>query len=348
MTKSIIPHESEFLFYAGPDGRLHIDVFYADETVWLTQKRMAELFDVEVQTINYHLKEVFDAQELAEATTIRKFRIVQTEGGRQVEREANFYNLDAIISVGYRVNSSQATWFRQWATTTLREFMIRGFVLDDERLKNGSHFGKDYFEELLERIREIRLSERRLHLKITDIFETSSDYQPNSEIAKNFFAFVQNKLHWAITGQTAAELIHTRADAEKPNMGLTSWKQSPKGKIVKSDTVTAKNYLTEKELGSLRRIVSAFLDLSEDRAERRIVMSMKDWAQFIDQYLKLNSYGVLSDSGSVSHAKAVKKAAQEYGKFRPIQDQNYISDFEKTAKRLNEKAEEKKVRGDSA
>ena len=226
--------------------------------------------------------------------------------------------------------------------------MIRGFVLDDERLKNGSHFGKDYFEELLERIREIRLSERRLHLKITDIFETSSDYQPNSEIAKNFFAFVQNKLHWAITGQTAAELIHTRADAEKPNMGLTSWKQSPKGKIVKSDTVTAKNYLTEKELGSLRRIVSAFLDLSEDRAERRIVMSMKDWAQFIDQYLKLNSYGVLSDSGSVSHAKAVKKAAQEYGKFRPIQDQNYISDFEKTAKRLNEKAEEKKVRGDSA
>jgi len=344
MSNDIIPTESDFLFYSGADGKLHIEVFYADESVWLTQKRMAELFDVDVRTVNEHLQNIYNSGELVKNATIRKFRIVQHEGGRDVEREVNFYNLDIIISVGYRVNSQQATRFRQWATTTLRDYMIKGFVMDDERLKNGTHFGKDYFEELLERVRDIRLSERRLHLKITDIFETSSDYQANDPIAKQFFAFVQNKLHWAITGQTAAEIVYIRADYNKSNMGLTSWNNSPKGKILKSDTMTAKNYLNEKELDSLRRIASAFLDLAEDRAERRIVMCMGDWSQFIDQYLALNSYGILQDSGTVSHSKAVQKAAKEYEKFRPVQDKNYISDFEKTTKQLETKVKNKGAR----
>lgn len=334
MNKDITPKESDFLFYSGPDGKLHVEVFFADETVWLTQKRMAELFDVDVRTINEHLQNIFNTEELNENSVIRKFRIAASDGKKYF---TNFYNLDAIISVGYRVNSASATRFRQWATTTLREFMIKGFVLDDERLKNGTHFGKDYFEELLERIREIRLSERRLHLKITDIFETSTDYEKTSEIAKSFFAFVQNKLHWAITGQTAAEIISSRADAKKQNMGLRSWKQSPKGKVIKSDTAIAKNYLSEKELRSLRRIVSAFLDLAEDRAERQIVMQMTDWASFIDEYLKLNSYGILQDAGSITHKSAIKKAAKEYMKFRPIQDKKYISDFEEEVKKITKK-----------
>jgi hypothetical protein len=331
MLKETTPYESEFLFYAGPGGQLQIEVFYSGETVWLTQKRMAELFNVDRSVITKHITNIFESGELVERGNVQKMHNAHSA------KPVTYYNLDVIISVGYRVNSQQATQFRQWATRTLRDFMIKGFAIDDERLKNGTHFGKDYFDELLERVREIRLSERRLHLKITDLFETSSDYQPQSKIVKTFFAFVQNKLHWAITGQTAAEIIYSRVNANRPNMGLTSWKQSPKGKIFKSDTSIAKNYLTEKELNSLRRIVSAFLDLAEDRAERRIVMRMGDWAQFIDQYLALNSYGILDDTGSVSHEQAVKKSFSEYDKFRSVQDKNYISDFEQVAKKIERK-----------
>jgi len=325
----IAPHQSDFLFYSAPDGRLEIEVFYAGETVWLTQDKMSKLFDRTKSTISEHINNVFEEGELERSSVVRKFRTTAADGKSY---EVAYYNLDVIISVGYRVKSIEGTRFRKWATEKLREYMIKGFVLDDERLKNGTHFGKDYFEELLERIREIRLSERRLHQKITDIFEMSSDYQSSSTTAKQFFAFVQNKLHWAITGQTAAEIVHTRANAKKDNMGLTSWKRSPKGKILKSDTSIAKNYLSEKELASLRRIVSAFLDLAEDRAERKIIMRMQDWAKFIDQYLSLNDYGILDGAGSISHDKAVKKAAKEYQKFRPIQDKEFISDFDEEDK----------------
>ena len=242
------PIEGEIILYTTDEGNAKVEVFFQNETFWLSQRRMAELFDVEVPTINYHLKEIFASGELPEAATIRKFRIVQNEGGRSVSREVEYYNLDAIIAVGYRVNSKKATQFRIWATQTLREFIIKGFVLDDERLKQGKRFGKDYFDELLERIREIRASERRFYLKITDIYEQCSiDYTRDAEITLNFFKTVQNKLHWAITGQTAAELIAGRVNAAKPNMGLTTWKNAPKGKILKSDVSIAKNYLTEKK-----------------------------------------------------------------------------------------------------
>ncbi len=326
-----IETQAEFLFYSGPDGRTQIEVLYGGETVWLTQAKMGELFGVETHTINYHLKEIFKSDELEENSVIRKIRTTAADNKSYL---TSFYNLDAIISVGYRVNSLQATQFRKWATETLRDYLIKGFAMDDERLSSGTHFGKDYFDELLERIREIRLSERRLHLKITDIFQTSSDYDSNSEKTKTFFAFVQNKLHWAITGQTAAEIIHDRSDATKSHMGLTSWKQSPHGKLLPSDTEIAKNYLSQKELSSLRRIVSAFIDLAEDRAQRKILMRMADWSTFIDQYLTLNSYGILEGSGKVSHAAAVKKAAKEFGVYRKFQDQLFVSDFEKQSQQL--------------
>src|SRR6186713_1602544 len=255
----------EILFYSAPEGKTHIEVFYEDETFWLSQKKMGELFGVEVQTINYHLKEIFKSNELEESSTIRNFRIVQKEGTRDVSREVDLYNLDAIIAVGYRVNSIQATRFRIWSTQTLREYIIKGFVLDDERLKQGKKFGKDYFEELLERIREIRASERRFYQKVTDIYaQCSMDYDPKAEITHTFYGTVQNKLHWAITGHTAAELIAERANAAQPNMGLTTWKRAPKGKILKTDITIAKNYLDEKELGELNRIVSMYLDYAEN------------------------------------------------------------------------------------
>lgn len=336
MSDAPAPHQSEFLFYAGPDGKLHIEVFYAGETVWLTQKRMAELFGVESNTITYHLKEVYESGELEEAATTRKFRVVQTEGSRKVERELSFYNLDAIISVGYRVNSLQATAFRKWATATLREYMLKGFALDDERLAQGTHFGKDYFEELLERIREIRLSERRIYLKVTDIFALASDYDKTSEIAKEFFAFIQNKLHYAISGQTAAELIHGRADKDKPHMGLTTWKQAPDGKVLRTDVTVAKNYLSDKELSELRLAVSAFLDTAELRARRNMPTSMAEWLGIMDGYLDLNGFPKLQDAGRISKDQADRKALTEYNEFRVRQDQEYIGDFEKTVLRLEE------------
>ena len=337
--------EGDFLYYETPDGKLRIQAVYEDETMWLSQKKLAELYDVEVPTINYHLKEIFQSGELTEDSTIRKFRIVQIEGSRQVAREIEHYNLDAIIAVGYRVNSYQATRFRIWATQTLKEFLIKGFVLDDERLKKGQKFGKDYFEELLERVREIRASERRFYQKITDIFqECSIDYDANAPITRTFFATVQNKLHWAITKHTAAELIKKRANAGKPNMGLQTWKNAPKGKILKSDTSVAKNYLEPDELQQLNRIVSMYLDYAELQAEKQIPMKMQDWVVKLDAFLQFNEYELLTHAGMVSAEIAKAFAESEYQKFRVLQDRTHESDFDKEIKKLKSAAVHKRER----
>lgn len=323
--------KSNIILYTVETGNVSVQVQYEDGTFWLTQKRMAELFGVEVQTINYHLKEIFKSEELQEISVIRKIRITADDGKNYL---TNFYHLDAIIAVGYRVNSYQATQFRIWATNTLREFIVKGFVMDDERLKQGKQFGKDYFEELLERIREIRASERRFYQKITDIYALSVDYDKNTPTTRNFFATVQNKLHWAITGKTAAEIIYTSADATKTYMGLTNWKQSPDGKILKSDVTVAKNYLNEKHINELNRIVSAYLDLAENRAERGIATTMQDWANFLNNFLELSQYSILKDKCAISALEARLKAEQEFEVFRKIQDKNYVSDFDKEVKRL--------------
>ncbi len=326
---------NDIIFYSTPTGNVKIEVIFNEETFWLIQKRMAELFGVESHTITYHLKEIYKTGELEENPTARKIRVVQKEGIRDVSREVDFYNLDAIIAVGYRVNSHQATQFRIWATRTLREFIIKGFVLDDERLKQGKHFGKDYFDELLERIREIRASERRFYLKITDIYEQCSiDYNKDAEITQKFFKTVQNKLHWAITGQTAAEIIANRADATQPNMGLTTWKNAPQGKILKSDIGTAKNYMQEKEIKELERIVTMYLDFAELQAERQVPMKMADWVTRLDAFLQFNEYNILKDAGKISHDVAMKLAEKEFEKFRIVQDQNFVSDFEKEVEKL--------------
>jgi len=332
--------ENNIILYATSEGNVGIQVQFEDGTFWLTQKRMAELFGVEINTINYHLKEIFKSSELQESSTIRKIRIVQQEGHREVSREVDFYHLDAIIAVGYRVNSYQATQFRIWATNTLNEYITKGFILNDEMLKNGRVFGKDYFDELLERIRDIRASERRFYQKITDIYALSADYDKNAPETKAFFASVQNKLHWAITGKTAAEIIYTLADATKLYMGLTNWKQAPDGKILKSDVTVAKNYLNEAHVKELNRIVSAYLDLAENRAERGIPTTMHDWANFLSQFLELSQYPILQDSGKISALEAKLKAEQEYEVFRKIQDQYYISDFDKEIKRIRGKNKE--------
>jgi len=329
--------ESNILFYTTPNGQVSVQVLYEDGSFWLTQKRMAELFGVDVRTINEHLQNIYQNEELQRDATIRKIRIVQQEGTREVSRELDFYNLDAIIAVGYRVNSYQATQFRIWATSTLKEFIIKGFVIDDERLKQGKSFGKDYFDELLERIREIRASERRFYQKITDIYALAVDYDKNSPVTKDFFATVQNKLHWAITGKTAAEIIYSSADATQLYMGLTNWKQAPEGKILKSDVVIAKNYLSEAHIRELNRIVSAYLDLAENRSERGIPTNMQDWILFLNQFLELSQYPILQDKGKVSALEARLKAEQEYEVYRKIQDENYISDFDKEIKRLQGK-----------
>jgi len=335
-------NQSNFLLYTGSDGKVSIDVILQDETVWLTQKAMGQLFGVESHTITYHLKEIYKTGELEELATTRKFRAVQTEGKRQVTRELDFYNLDAIISVGYRVNSYQATQFRIWATRTLKEYIIKGFVLDDERLKQGKQlFGKDYFDELLERIREIRASERRFYQKITDIYALSADYDKNAPITKEFFTAVQNKLHWAITGKTAAEIIYDSADAKKIYMGLTNWKQAPEGKILKSDVTVAKNYLSNAHIQELNQIVSAYLDLAENRAQRQILMKMEDWASFIDNFLELSNYPILKYKGQVSALKAKLKAEKEFENYRVRQDKDYISDFDEEIKRISGKKDEK-------
>ncbi len=326
--------QQNFILYTDENGNVKVDVFIQDETVWLTQKAMGQLFGVESHTITYHLKEIYKTGELNEKATTRKVRAVQQEGKRKVSRDLDFYNLDAIIAVGYRVNSYQATQFRIWATKTLKEFIIKGFVLDDERLKQGKHFGKDYFDELLERIREIRASERRFYQKITDIYALSADYDKNSPVTKDFFSMVQNKLHWAITGKTAAEIIYDSADATKIYMGLTNWKQAPDGKILKSDVSIAKNYLNKAHIEELNRIISAYLDLAENRAKRQIATTMEEWVKFLHSFLELSNYKILTDKGKVSMLEAKLKAEKEFEQFRIIQDQNYISDFDKEIKRI--------------
>ena len=325
---------AEFLIFTTQAGENTIETRFEDDAIWMSQKMMATLFEVEVNTINYHLKEIYKSQELSETATIRKFRIVQQEGKRQVERLIDFYHLDAIISVGYRVNSIRATQFRQWATQVLRDFAIKGYVLDKKRMENGSFLGEDYFEKLLEEIREIRLSERRFYQKIIDIYATSLDYNKDAPTTKVFFAKVQNKLHFAITGKTAAELIAERANSIQPNMGLTSWDKSPEGKILKSDISIAKNYLSKSELESLGKIVNAYLDLAEGRAKRQIPMTMEDWAKKLDEFLIFDDREILTHSGKITHEKAVEIANSEFEKFRIIQDQLYENDFDKEIKKL--------------
>ena len=329
----LIPNNSDFILYTSQDGEVRVDVFVHNESVWLTQKAMQDLFDRSKSTISEHISNVFREGELDEDQVVRKFRTTADDGK---DYEVSYYNLDVIISVGYRIKSQRGTQFRIWATKTLKEYIIKGFVLDDKRLKQGGQvFGKDYFEELLERIREIRASERRFYQKITDIYaQCSIDYDANSELTQNFYKTVQNKLHWAITGNTAAEIIHKRVDSQKPNMGLTTWKNSPDGKILKSDIGTAKNYLDEKEIKELNRLVELYLNFAELQAERNIPMKMSEWIQVLDGFLKINRYELLDNAGKVSNEQAIKKATQEFEKFRIIQDKEYLSDFDKEINKI--------------
>ena len=326
--------EHEVVLYQIDKTNICVSVFFREETFWMTQKAMAELFDCSTDNISLHLKNIFREEELDEKSTTEFFSVVQKEGNRNVSRNVKCYNLDAIIAVGYRVNSKKATRFRQWATKTLKEYIIKGFVLNDDMLKNGKPFGKDYFDELLERIREIRASERRAYQKITDVFEQCSyDYDKNSETTKAFYAFVQNKLHFAITGKTAAELIYERADSKKPSMGLTTWKDAPDGKILKRDIGIAKNYLNEKELTRLNRLVTMFIDYAELVAEDGVLMSMQDWVDQTNQFLMNNRRKVLSGKGKISHEVALEKAEKEYEAFRIKQDQEYVSEFDREVER---------------
>ena len=325
-----ITNRGEILLYSDDSGKEFINVVFKDETFWLTQKAMAELFDVNVPAISKHLQNIYEEQELSRNATISKMETVRQEGERQVKRTVDFYNLDAIIAVGYRVNSKKATRFRQWATKTLKEYIQKGFVLNDEMMKNGRPFGKDYFDELLERIREIRASERRAYQKIADVFEQCSyDYDKNSETTKAFYAFVQNKLHYAVTGMTAAELISERATLDSPTMGLTTWKGAPDGKILKSDTLVAKNYLNEKELAHLNRLVTMFIDYAELMAEDEQLMSMQDWLDETDRFLTNNRRKVLNSKGHISREAAAKKVGAIYEEFRKKQDAEYISEFDR-------------------
>ena len=327
---------AEFLIFTKQAGESTIEVRVEDETVWLTQKLMAVLFEVSVPTINEHLANLYAQGEITKGSTIRNFRTVQKEGNRDVARNVDFYNLDAIIAVGFKVNSARAVQFRQWATGVLRDFAIRGYVLDKERLKNGSFFNKEYFDNLLAEIREIRASERKFYQKITDIYATAMDYSADAEITRTFFAAVQNKLHFAIHGHTAAELVVKRADSNKDRMGLTTWKNAPDGKILKPDVVVAKNYLTEKELKSLDRIVTMYLDYAEDQAERNIPMTMEDWAGKLNAFLRFNEREILDHPGTVTQEIAKAFAESEYEKFRVVQDRLFESDFDRHIKKLLE------------
>ena len=329
---SIRSSAAEYLTYVASvgDQQDSIEMRYEDENIWLTQKMMATLYDVSVAAINQHIKKIYEDSELEPESTIKKFLIVQMEGSRQVSREVAHYNLQMIIAVGFKVNNERAVQFRKWANVIVKNYTIKGWVLDDERLKNGgSVFTKEYFDRLLEQIREIRLSERRFYQKITDIYATSLDYDRTAQTTKLFFAKVQNKMHFAVHGHTAAELIYERADAEKPHMGLTTWASAPEGKIVKSDVSIAKNYITEKEMRSLERIVSAYLDLAEDRAERHIPMTMEDWSKRLDLFLMADDRNVLQDAGKITAEIAKAKAETEFEKYRVIQDRLYMSDFDR-------------------
>ena len=329
---------SNILLYKTAQGEARIEVIFNSETFWMSQKRMADLFGVDVRTVNYHLGQIYETGELTKEATIRKIGIVQSEGERDVERTPLFYNLDAIIAVGYRVNSYQATQFRIWATSVLKEFIIKGYALDDERLKQGKHFGKDYFDDLLERIREIRASERRYYQKITDVYaECSADYDPKAETTLQFFKRVQDMMYWATSHQTATEIIYSRADAQKPHMGLTTWKNAPDGRVQKSDTIIAQNYLSDKEVSAFNRLSTAFLDLAELRAERQIISTMADWKKQLDDFLTLYEYDKYNEAGTISAEQAKEKAYAEYDKFRFIQDKEFLSDFDKEIKIWKEK-----------
>lgn len=333
MNNAIVPN-GKVLLYQYETESVYVDVYFKNDTFWMTQRAMAELFEVNTPAISKHLQNIFDDEELERNSTVSKMETVRQEGTRQIRRELDFYNLDAIIAVGYRVNSKKATRFRQWATKTLREYVQKGFVLNDDMLKNGQPFGRDYFDELLERIREIRASERRAYQKIADIFEQCSyDYDSNSETTKAFYAFVQNKLHYAVTGKTAAELLSERATLDSPTMGLTTWKAAPSGKILKSDVIVAKNYLNERELSRLNRLVTMFIDHAELMAEDEIPMSMQDWLDVTDQFLKSNRRKVLDGKGQISHDEAVCKVTGVYAEFRKRQDLQYVSEFDRQMER---------------
>jgi len=334
MVKQSAIKQSEIILYTTPNGDVKLEVFLQDETMWLTQKKIAELFGVEVHTINYHLKEIFKSGELEENSVIRIFRITASDGKNYL---TSFYNLDAIIAVGYRVNSRRATQFRIWATQILKEYVTKGFALNDEFLKQGERvFGRDYFRELLERIRSIRTSERRIYLQITDIFsECSIDYDPNSQTTKDFFATVQNKFHFAITGQTAAEIIYEKVDKDQPFMGLTTWKHSPRGRILLSDVTIAKNYLSEKEIKKLERTISGFFDYIENLIENKQTFTMAEFAESVNKFLSFNEYKILGDKGKISHAQAESKALAEYANFNKTQ--SIESDFDREVKKLLKK-----------
>ena len=322
---------SKIVLYQAADGKVTVNVLFARDNFWLTQKVMADLFGVKPPAVSKHLKNIYESGELTPGATVSKMEIVQSEGGREVRREIEYYNLDAAIAVGYRVNSLKATHFRIWATTTLREFIVKGFVINDTQLKNGRAFGQDYFDELLERIREIRASERRAYQKIADVFEQcSSDYRRDSEETQLFYKVVQNHLHFATTGKTAAEIVHERADAEKPFMGLTTWRNAPHGKVLKGDVTIAKNYLNQAEGDKLNRLVGMFIDFAEMRALNKMVMSMTDWLAQVRRFLNFNEQQVLENAGQISHEMAVLKAHAEYEKYRVKQDREYLSDFDQS------------------
>jgi len=339
--KQITPQNTftEFLLYTTPHGKVKVEIFLRGETVWLTQEKIAQLFGVQRPAITKHLKNIFESGELDESVVSSILEHTTQHGaieGKTQTQSVKYYNLDAVLSVGYRVNSTQATHFRMWATERLREYIIKGFTMDDERLKDPSgFFGHDYFEEQLARIRNIRSSERRMYQKITDIYsQCSVDYNPDEEITKQFFATVQNKLHFAIAGQTAAEIIHSRVSNKKQHIGLMTWKNAPKGMIRKTDMVIAKNYLDEKELDGLNRIVTMYLDYAETQAQKGIAMKMIDWVKKLDAFLKFNEREILQDNGKISHEVAEALALGEYEKYRVVQDKNYISDFDREVKKL--------------
>ncbi len=324
----------EVVLYQTDDGNVNVSVIYYNESFWLTQKAMGELFGVNSQAITKHLRNIYEEGELSKEATCSKMEQVQIEGNREVKRNLDFYNLDAIIAVGYRISSMKATKFRQWATTTLKEYIIKGFVLNDDMLKNGPKFGKDYFDELLERIKEIRASERRFYQKITDIYaQCSYDYDPKSETTRTFFKTVQNKLLFAITGHTAPEIIHDRADSTKDHMGMQTWKNAPDGKILKSDVTVSKNYLSKEEISGLNDIVNMYLDYAENQAKRNKLMSMNDWITKLDSFLQFNEYDLMENLGIISREVANSLAIKEYEKYRVIQDDNYVSDFDKATKK---------------
>lgn len=322
----------DLLLYSTATNTIKLAVHFQNGTFWLTQKTMAQLFGVDRSVVTKHVKNIFETNELDENLVSAKIAHTAEDGKNY---NTKFYRLEVILAVGYRVNSTQATDFRKWATQTLNEFIIKGFILDDERLKQGKHFGQDYFDELLERIREIRASERRFYQKITDLYALSTDYDKESQQTKDFFAAVQNKLHWAITGQTAAEIIYTEADATKLYMGLKTWKAAPDDKILKSDVTVAKNYMTLQHIAELNRIVSAYLDLAENNAQRGFAFNMQQWASFLDRFLELSNYPILTHKGKISMLEAKLKAESEFEKFRVIQDQNYESDFDREIKKLD-------------